>query len=91
MVNELTEAYFQRYPRAFDSAWPSTEHRQSDLQLRALFEQLAASKGATLKDVQKMAKDKLDIALEDTTTWTFSDFFGPKKTAQMSSVVGAGM
>ena len=26
MVNELTEAYFQRSPRSFDEAWPSEEH-----------------------------------------------------------------
>ena len=55
MVNELTEAYFQRYPRSFDAAWPSTEHRTNDLQLRALFEQLQASAGASKKEVQRMA------------------------------------
>ena len=43
MVNELAEAFFQNYPRSFDAPWPSTEHRQYDVQLRALFEQLQAS------------------------------------------------
>ena len=50
-INYLTEAYFQQHPRSYDAAWPSYEHRASDVQLRNLFEQLAASKGSTVKDL----------------------------------------
>ena len=49
VVNELTEAYYAQYPRAFDAAWPSEEHRESDVKLRALFEQIQAKKGCTVK------------------------------------------
>ena len=31
MVNELTEAFFQRYPRSFDDPWPSVEHKDQVL------------------------------------------------------------
>ena len=58
MVNELTEAYFKQYPRGFDDPWPCEEHKVHDQKLRALFEQLQATKGSTVKDFQKMAKDK---------------------------------
>ena len=89
-VNELTEAFFQRYPRDFDSPWPSEEHREHDVKLRALFETLQNAKGATVKDVQQMAKEKLDIALEaDTGNW-FSQLWRPKKVGEMSGLAGAG-
>ena len=58
MVNELTEAYFKQYPRGFDDPWPCEEHKVHDQKLRALLEQLQATKGSTVKDFQKMAKDK---------------------------------
>ena len=35
VVNELTELYFKQYPRSFDAPWPSTEHRDHDVLLRA--------------------------------------------------------
>jgi len=91
MVNELTEAFFQRHPRGFDEAWPSAEHRVADVKLRGLFEQLQKTKGATVKEVQKMAKEKLGI--EDVGTeqgWQLADLWRPKRQGEMSSLVGAG-
>ena len=39
-----------------------------DQKLRALFEQLGASKGSSVKDFQKMAKDKLGVEFSDDQT-----------------------
>ena len=41
-INELSEIYFSKYPRSFDAPWPSPDHLQHDMQLRALFEGLKA-------------------------------------------------
>ena len=43
-----------------------------------------------MKEVQKMAKDKLGIELIDDSSWSISDLWRKKKGAELSSVVGAG-
>ena len=91
VVNELTEAYYAQYPRAFDAAWPSEEHRESDVKLRALFEQIQAKKGCTVKDFQRMAKEKLGIELEGGDTgFTLASLFQKKRQGEMNAQVGAG-
>jgi len=91
MVNELTEAYFQRYPRGFDEAWPSQTHWVEDIKLRGLFEQLQKTKGATVKEVQKMAKEKLGIEeVGQEQGWQLSDLWRPKRQGEISSLVGSG-
>ena len=90
MVNELTEAFFQRYPRSFDEPWPSEEHGEQDKRLRALFEQIQAKKGCTVKDFQRMAKEKLDIELEGGDTgFTLASLFQKKRQGEMNAQVGA--
>ena len=91
MVNELTEAFFDRYPRSFDDPWPSTEHKEHDQRLRALFEQMQGAKGCTVKDFQRMAKEKLSIELSgDNAGWTLADLWRKPKQGDLSSQVGAG-
>ncbi len=85
VVNELTEAYFKEYPRSFDAEWPSNEHRDHDVLLRALFEQLQATKGSTVKDFQKMAKDKLGISFsDDQTAFQISDLWKRRREGEMA-------
>ena len=79
------------YPRTFDDPWPSEEHAKEDVKLRALFETLQAKKGCTVKDFQKMAKDKLGIELEGGGDQGFvlSSLWRPKPQGEMNSQVGA--
>ena len=91
-VNELAEAYFRLHPRAYDEPWPSVRHRTSDLQLRALLEQLNASKGSSVKDFQRMAKEKLGIEFaDDQTKFKMADlaFWKEKRQGEMAEQVGA--
>jgi hypothetical protein len=90
VVNELTEAYFKQYPRGFDDPWPCEEHKVHDQKLRALFEQLQATKGSTVKDFQKMAKDKLGIEFsDDQTGFQISDLWARRRQGEMANQVGA--
>ena len=90
VVNELTEAYFRQHPRSYDEPWPSKEHYVHDVQLRGLFEQLAAAKGSTVKDFQKMAKQQLGISFEnDQTGFQLSDLWAKRRQGEMSNQVGA--
>jgi len=90
VVNELTEAYFKRHPRSFDGEWPSHEHGAADKQLRTLFEQLASSKGSTVKDFQKMAKEQLSIAFKDDQTgFQLSDLWARRRQGELANQVGA--
>ena len=91
-VNELTEAYFKLHPRQYDEPWPSSRHRTTDLQLRALLEQLNASKGSSVKDFQRMAKEKLGIEFsDDQTKFRMSDlaFWKEVRQGEMADQVGA--
>ena len=54
-----------RIPSSYGLQWPSEEHKETDVSLRALLEQLQGSKGCTVKDFQKMAKEKLGISFTD--------------------------
>ena len=84
-INELTEAFFREYPRSFDAEWPSNEHREKDLQLRALFEQLQANKGSSVKYFQSLAKDKLGISFSnDQTAWQMSDMWKRRREGEMA-------
>ena len=85
------QAYFQQHPRTFDEPWPSTEHRETDVKLRGLFEQIQAKKGCTVKDFKLMAKEKLGIELEGgDTTFTLASLFQKKRQGEMNAQVGAG-
>lgn len=91
-VNELAEAFFKRHPRPYDEAWPSPRHRTADLQLRALLEQLSASKGSSVKDFQRLAKEKLGIDFQDDQTrFKMSDlaFWKEARQGEMADQVGA--
>jgi len=89
-VNELTEAYFRQYPRSFDDPWPSPEHMVHDQQLRALLEQLQENKGSTVKDFQKIAKDKLGISFsDDQTGFQISDLWARRRQGDYANQVGA--
>jgi len=90
VVNELTEGFFKQYPRSYDAPWPSEEHKVHDQKLRALFEQLAESKGASVKDFQKIAKDKLGIEFsDDQTGFQISDLWAKRRQGEMANQVGA--
>jgi hypothetical protein len=61
-----------------------------DQKLRALFEQLAESKGASVKDFQKIAKDKLGIEFsDDQTGFQISDLWAKRRQGEMANQVGA--
>jgi hypothetical protein len=62
-LNELTERFFAAHPRDFDAPWPSKEHREHDLKLRAFFERIRAIEKPSLKLITEAAKEALDIAL----------------------------
>jgi len=84
-INELAEMYFRTYPRSFDADWPSSEHRENDVLLRALLEQLQSTKGSTVKDFQKLAKDKLGVSFsDDQTAFQFSDLWKKRREGEMA-------
>ena len=89
-VNELTESYFKQHPRAFDAKWPCEQHKVNDQKLRALFEQLNESKGSTVKDFQKIAKDKLGVEFsDDQTGFKLTDLWAARRQGEMANQVGA--
>ena len=89
-VNELTEGYFKRHPRPYDAPWPCEQHRVEDQKLRALFEQLNATKGSSVKDFQKIAKDKLGIEFsDDQTGFQLTDLWARRRQGEMANQVGA--
>ena len=82
--------FFQRSPRSFNEPWPSEEHGEQDKRLRALFEQIQAKKGCTVKDFQRMAKEKLGIELEGgDTDFTLASLLQKKRQGEMNAQVGA--
>jgi hypothetical protein len=90
VVNELTELFFRQHPRSYDAPWPSEEHTVPDKQLRALFEQLGASKGASVKDFQKMAKAQLGVTFsDDQTGFQISDLWAKRRQGEVADKVAA--
>ena len=95
-INELSEIYFSKYPRSFDAPWPSPDHLQHDMQLRALFEGLKArSTGTTVAEFQKMAEPIMkDIGGEgfanDQTGFSIGGLFRAKRRGEMNNQVGTG-
>ena len=83
--------YFKSHPRGFDEAWPCEKYKEDDRKLRALFEGLASSKGSSVKDFQKMAKEKLGVEFtNDETAWQLTDLWKNRRQGEMAGQVGAG-
>ena len=52
---------------------------------------LAANKGSTVKDFQKIAKDKLGIEFsDDQTGFKLTDLWAKRRQGEMNNQVGAG-
>ena len=59
-LNELTEKYYTQKPRTFDDPWPSKEHNETDLKLRAF---LTENVDKSPSDIVKLAKELMDIEI----------------------------
>jgi len=60
-LNELTEKYYKRCPRTFDSPWPMKEFQKTDGVMRKFLTDWTALKPSEIKG---LAKSELDIELE---------------------------
>ena len=64
--------------------WPPCPHARS-------IWQLAETKGSTVKDLQKIAKEKLGIEFsDDQTGFQLSDLWARRRRGEMANQVGAG-
>ena len=60
-LNEVTEKYYQRYPRSFDDPWPLEEHRETDGVLRRF---LTKYVNRPPGEIRMLSKQELGIELD---------------------------
>uniref|UniRef100_A0A7S4MKF6 Uncharacterized protein n=1 Tax=Prymnesium polylepis TaxID=72548 RepID=A0A7S4MKF6_9EUKA len=60
-LNELTEKYYKKYPRAFEEPWPLQKYYDTDVVLRRFLSKYVERKPA---EIRTLAKNELGIELD---------------------------
>ena len=60
-LNELTEKYYTRHPRAMDDPWPLPQHKETDSVLRKFLTSWTEIKPS---EIVKLAKSELNIEID---------------------------